>query len=103
MEVKVAVSIRDEMGNVRERLLYIDNLRLMVIAFVVMHHLAVTVRKVVLWRRLVRLGEDIGAEGALGELLEGEPLQPCEVDFAVEAGSCLHERKGSEILLTARR
>jgi fucose 4-O-acetylase-like acetyltransferase len=31
------------MGSVRERLLYIDNLRLMVIAFVVMHHLAVTI------------------------------------------------------------
>ena len=30
-----------ETGNVRERLLYIDNLRLMVIIFVVMHHLAV--------------------------------------------------------------
>ena len=30
------------MGKVSERLLYIDNLRLMVIAFVVMHHLAVT-------------------------------------------------------------
>ncbi len=30
------------MGSVRERLLYIDNLRLMVISFVVMHHLAVT-------------------------------------------------------------
>jgi glucan biosynthesis protein C len=30
------------MGSVRERLLYIDNLRLMVISFVVMQHLAVT-------------------------------------------------------------
>jgi len=30
------------MGNVRERLLYIDNLRLMIVTFVVMHHLAVT-------------------------------------------------------------
>lgn len=30
------------MGNVKERLLYIDNLRLMVTVFVVMHHLAVT-------------------------------------------------------------
>lgn len=30
------------MGSVRERLLYVDNLRLMIIAFVVMHHLAVT-------------------------------------------------------------
>ncbi len=29
-------------GSTRERLLYIDNLRLMVISFVVMHHLAVT-------------------------------------------------------------
>jgi fucose 4-O-acetylase-like acetyltransferase len=38
----MAVSSRIETGNVKERLLYIDNLRLMVIAFVVMHHLAVT-------------------------------------------------------------
>ena len=30
------------MGNVKERLLYIDNLRLMIVTFVVMHHLAVT-------------------------------------------------------------
>ena len=30
------------MGNVRERLLYIDNLRLIIVTFVVMHHLAVT-------------------------------------------------------------
>jgi hypothetical protein len=30
------------MVNVRERLLYIDNLRLMIVTFVVMHHLAVT-------------------------------------------------------------
>ena len=30
------------MGNVRERLLYIDNLRLMIVTFVVMHHVAVT-------------------------------------------------------------
>ncbi len=37
-----AVSIRNEVGNVKERLHYIDNLRLTVIAFVVMHHLAVT-------------------------------------------------------------
>jgi glucan biosynthesis protein C len=36
------VSILNGTGNVRERLLYIDNLRTMVIAFVVMHHLAVT-------------------------------------------------------------
>jgi len=38
----LAVSSRIEVGNVRERLLYVDNLRLMVIVFVVMHHLAVT-------------------------------------------------------------
>lgn len=30
------------MGSVRERLLYVDNPRLMIIAFVVVHHLAVT-------------------------------------------------------------
>jgi hypothetical protein len=39
----VAVSIRNEVGNVKERLLYLDNVRLMVIAFVVMHHLAVAI------------------------------------------------------------
>jgi glucans biosynthesis protein C len=39
----VAVSVRGEAVSVRERLFYIDNLRLMVIAFVVMHHLAVTI------------------------------------------------------------
>ena len=38
-----AVSVRTEVGNVTERLLYIDNLRLTIVAFVVMHHLAVTV------------------------------------------------------------
>ncbi len=37
-----AISIRNEMGRGKERLLYLDNLRLMVIVFVVMHHLAVT-------------------------------------------------------------
>ena len=30
------------MGKVKERLFYIDNLRLLMIMFVVMHHLAVT-------------------------------------------------------------
>lgn len=39
----VAVSSGNETRTVKERLLYIDNLRLMVIAFVVMHHLAVTI------------------------------------------------------------
>ncbi|MGD0643832.1 MAG: acyltransferase family protein [Candidatus Bathyarchaeia archaeon] len=38
----VADSIPDEIGNVKERLLYIDNLRLIVIVFVVTVHLAVT-------------------------------------------------------------
>src|ERR1700730_979546 len=38
----VAVQVRNEMGTVKERLLYVDNLRLMIMAFVVMHHLAVT-------------------------------------------------------------
>ena len=38
----VTLSRGDETGSVRERLLYIDNLRLMVIASVVMLHLAVT-------------------------------------------------------------
>ena len=38
----MGVSSRIEMGNVKERLLYIDNLRLMIVTFVVMHHLAVT-------------------------------------------------------------
>ena len=37
-----AAPIRTETGNVKERLLYIDNLRLMAVTFVVMHHLAVT-------------------------------------------------------------
>ncbi len=32
----------DPTGNIKERLLYIDNIRLLVITFVVMHHLAVT-------------------------------------------------------------
>ncbi len=38
----MTATVRPEQGNVRERLLYIDNLRLLVIVFVVMHHLAVT-------------------------------------------------------------
>jgi len=38
----VATSIRGEVGTVRERLLYVDNLRLMIVTFVVMHHVAVT-------------------------------------------------------------
>lgn len=38
----LAVSSRIEVGNRKERLLYIDNLRLMIVTFVVMHHLAVT-------------------------------------------------------------
>jgi glucan biosynthesis protein C len=38
----VAFSSSHEMGKGRERLLYIDNLRWVIIAFVVMHHLAVT-------------------------------------------------------------
>jgi len=38
----VDASTRSEMRSMRERLLYIDNLRLMIMAFVVMHHLAVT-------------------------------------------------------------
>jgi glucan biosynthesis protein C len=38
----VGASSREETGSVRERLFYIDNLRLLVIAFVVMQHLAVT-------------------------------------------------------------
>ena len=34
--------VQAETGNLRERLLYVDNLRLMAVTFVVMHHLAVT-------------------------------------------------------------
>ena len=45
----VAVSIRNEAGSVKERLLHLDNLRLMLIAFVVMHHLAVTVSGLGSW------------------------------------------------------
>ena len=45
----VAVSVRHETVNVKERLLYLDNLRLMVIVFVVMHHLAVTVSGLGSW------------------------------------------------------
>lgn len=38
----IAVPTHNKRRNVNKRLLYIDNLRLMVIVFVVMHHLAVT-------------------------------------------------------------
>jgi peptidoglycan/LPS O-acetylase OafA/YrhL len=38
-----ALSVRDETASPRERLLYIDNLRLLVIVLVVTIHLAVTV------------------------------------------------------------
>lgn len=38
----VELSRGNEPGKVKERLLYIDNLRMTIIAFVVMHHLAVT-------------------------------------------------------------
>ena len=44
-----SVSIRSEVGSVKERLLYIDNLRLMIVAFVVMHHLAVTYSGIGSW------------------------------------------------------
>jgi hypothetical protein len=37
------VITRNEGEKPRKRLLYIDNLRLMIIAFVVMHHLAVSI------------------------------------------------------------
>ena len=37
------------MGSVRERLLYFDNLRLMIVTFVVMHHLAVTYSGIGSW------------------------------------------------------
>ena len=39
----------DEAGNLKERLLYIDNLRLLVIVFVVMQHLFVTVSGIGMW------------------------------------------------------
>lgn len=38
----VADSVSNEIRNPKDRLLYIDNLRLMIIVFVVMLHLAVT-------------------------------------------------------------
>ncbi len=49
-----AALISNETSSVKERLLYIDNLRLMIIVFVVMHHLGVTVSGFGSWYYFLR-------------------------------------------------